>query len=479
LSFLPVTIYARDSGAGETSLPGWNIKTNLLYDATATFNLGAEFRTGPRTSLDMSLNHNPWTFAENRKWRHILVQPEFRLWVHRTFDGHFFGLHGHYAFYNIGNLPHGPFTQYMKEHRFEGWLAGAGLSWGYRWNFRHRWALEATVGVGYARLSYDKFACGQCGEFLGDETKHYFGPTKVGLNLILGLGGKAVQDVPAATPVVIPPPVYEPELCASFITPEVEAVGVCNESSRACLDFARGSAKIVCGFRDNAAELQRIHSVIENVIDDPAAAITGITITGYASPDGTYADNLVLSKRRAQALKNHLCAFHGLPQELVTAQGAGEDWAGLDSLVYTSSIVEKFCVLEIMRGTGIFEGREVRLMELAAGAPYRQMKADLFPLLRRVEFRIDYTVAQSFPDCDAANVNAAAEALGKKDVDAAARHLSLVEEQSAEYWNNVGVLAWLQGDKAAAAEAFAKAGTAGASNAAELDKHMQTVNSGR
>ena len=44
------------------------IKTNLLYDATTTFNLGAEFGLSPQWTLDISGNYNPWTFSHNKKW---------------------------------------------------------------------------------------------------------------------------------------------------------------------------------------------------------------------------------------------------------------------------------------------------------------------------------------------------------------------------------------------------------------------------
>lgn len=52
------------------------VKTNLLYDATSTFNLGFEFGLGKKWTLDVSGNYNPWTFSENRKMKHWLIQPE-------------------------------------------------------------------------------------------------------------------------------------------------------------------------------------------------------------------------------------------------------------------------------------------------------------------------------------------------------------------------------------------------------------------
>ena len=56
------------------------IKSNLLYDATATVNLGIEFCLAPRWTFDVSGNYNGWTISENRKWKHWFLQPEARYW---------------------------------------------------------------------------------------------------------------------------------------------------------------------------------------------------------------------------------------------------------------------------------------------------------------------------------------------------------------------------------------------------------------
>ena len=54
------------------------LKTNLLYDATATVNAGIEIGLAPRWTLDISGNFNDWTMSHNRKRKHWLVQPEAR-----------------------------------------------------------------------------------------------------------------------------------------------------------------------------------------------------------------------------------------------------------------------------------------------------------------------------------------------------------------------------------------------------------------
>ncbi|NDV66760.1 DUF3575 domain-containing protein [Bacteroides sp. 224] len=181
--FLPaLCLFAQEStGRMIPSTPRFAIKSNLLYDATATLNLGIEFKTGRKFTIDIPANYNAWTFSENRKWKHFLVQPELRYWLCEPFHGHHLGIHGHYGQYNVGNLP---FGGHLKEYRYEGWLAGGGLSYGYHWLLSNRWSLEAGIGVGYAYLSYDKYPCDKCGDLLNKNNKHYVGITKAAISLI-------------------------------------------------------------------------------------------------------------------------------------------------------------------------------------------------------------------------------------------------------------------------------------------------------
>lgn len=46
------------------------LKTNVLYDATATVNAGVEFSVAPKWTMDISGNYNSWNFSDNRKWKH-------------------------------------------------------------------------------------------------------------------------------------------------------------------------------------------------------------------------------------------------------------------------------------------------------------------------------------------------------------------------------------------------------------------------
>lgn len=170
------------------------VKTNLLYDATATINLGVEIGLGNHTTLDISGNYNNWTFSGNRKMKHWLVQPELRYWTCNRFSGSFWGIHAHYARYNMGGmLPWGFKTgkmfgtienKRMAEHRYQGWLVGGGVNYGYHWILGKRWGLETEIGAGYAYLKYDKYPCYKCGKRISSKHENYFGPTKASISLV-------------------------------------------------------------------------------------------------------------------------------------------------------------------------------------------------------------------------------------------------------------------------------------------------------
>lgn len=172
------------------------IKTNLLYDATTTPNLGAEFGVGPRSTVSVVYGLNPWTFgsgADKRKTRHWVVMPEYRWWPCSKFDGHFFGIHAMGGQMNMARLSipfPGAFfagdniTSGLRHHRYQGWFAGGGVTYGYQWVLGRHWNFEAEIGAGYNYVKYKKFNCADCGGKVGEGHTNYLGITKLGLSFI-------------------------------------------------------------------------------------------------------------------------------------------------------------------------------------------------------------------------------------------------------------------------------------------------------
>ena len=166
------------------------IKSNLLYDVTATVNAGIEVGLAPKWTCDLSANYNGWTFSHERKWKHWLLQPEGRYWFCDRFAGHFVGVHALGGQYNIGNLNNhisflGTDLSVLSDRRYQGWFAGGGIAYGYAWILNKRWNLEAELGLGWIYTRYDSYPCTQCGTKIADGKSHnYVGPTKAAVNLI-------------------------------------------------------------------------------------------------------------------------------------------------------------------------------------------------------------------------------------------------------------------------------------------------------
>lgn len=164
------------------------LKMNLLYAATLTPNLALEIGLGNKTTLELGGGYNFFEPGNGKRWKHWLVQPEFRYWFCERFNGSFLGVHalgGEYNFAKI-DLPLSVFSD-LEDYRYEGHYYGAGIVFGHQWILHKRWNLEASIGLGYVRVHYDKYNCATCGNSLSNGTKNYWGPTKAAISLIFFL----------------------------------------------------------------------------------------------------------------------------------------------------------------------------------------------------------------------------------------------------------------------------------------------------
>ncbi len=165
----------------------FGFKTNALYWATTTPNLGAEMAVGRKHTAQVFFGFNPWkqSGGDQSSIRHWLVQPEYRYWFCQNFNGWFLGVHAMGGQFNAGGvkLPFG-LKKDLRDHRYEGWYLGGGVTAGYQWPLSKHWNLETSIGVGYDYIQYDKFKCGTCGEKEGRTHDNYVGPTKAALSLI-------------------------------------------------------------------------------------------------------------------------------------------------------------------------------------------------------------------------------------------------------------------------------------------------------
>jgi len=182
LLFLLLEVFVLPRLGGQTLA----VKTNVLSDAVGSPNISLEQSLGGRLSLDVSGHYNPFSSEGSmRRRKHWLVQSELRLWRCQPFSGHFIGLHVLAGEYNIADadLPLGLYKG-TKTWRYEGFVMGTGISYGYHFILSPHWGIEAVLGAGYVRASYDRYRCAHCGEKLGSGYKNYLGPTKAAISVV-------------------------------------------------------------------------------------------------------------------------------------------------------------------------------------------------------------------------------------------------------------------------------------------------------
>lgn len=195
--YLIIAVFAFLASLGTANAQKAAIKTNALYWATTTPNIGMEFALGDRWTFELEGGYNPWNLDSdnNMKVKHWLVSPEFRYWFCNSFQGHFIGINANYMQFNIGGLPEGMPNLFVNLNtevpmpdlsvaRIQGWAVGAGLTYGYAFPIARRWNMELTIGYGWWYTEYDQYESRKCGLFQQAVARHALGPATAGISFI-------------------------------------------------------------------------------------------------------------------------------------------------------------------------------------------------------------------------------------------------------------------------------------------------------
>lgn len=309
------------------------------------------------------------------------------------------------------------------------------------------------------------------------------------------------------------PPMYQPSYQVSYAEPPTEAVKQRSETYEARINFVVNRYEIRRDFMNNAAVLDSVDRIINEVKNDPNLSITQFRVTGYASPEGTAAHNLALSENRAKSFVTYVQNKHTtILQSAMQVDWKGDDWDGLRKLMEQSGFSGKQQVLDILNNTSDANQRKTQLRNL--GSTYRTLLDDYYPSLRRNEYTIGYVArpfsveeakeivrtkpqqlslnemflvantyprgsrefkevfdvaARLYPNDDYANLNSAALDIENGAYDAALERSMRVNKPEA--WNNIGYVYVQKGDYTRAAEYFNRAADAGlASGRHNLDE---------
>ncbi len=301
---------------------------------------------------------------------------------------------------------------------------------------------------------------------------------------------------------------FEPDFL--YVRPPVEKFKVRHVKGTAYIDFRLGDAGVLPDYRDNSFELGKITDVLASVRDDRDTEIKSLVMTGYASPDGPFARNENLAGRRVESLRQYLSDLFPFILDHVSCMSVAEDWDGLYAHVRDSGLEDREGILEIIAGDENPDVRENRIRK-EYPVQFQYMRTRFYPLLRRTEYSVEYSVrsygdvseiaammetapqklslhelfllaasldtesdefkevfevaVRMFPDDPAANLNAANTAMGRKDFRNAARYLEKAGD-SPEAVYAKGIHAALTGSYDAAVELFREAADSGIDKAA-------------
>ncbi|MCH5227947.1 MAG: hypothetical protein J1F16_09085 [Muribaculaceae bacterium] len=120
-----------------------------------------------------------------------------------------------------------------------------------------------------------------------------------------------------------------------YVAPVAEAVKMREISARAYIDFPVNQVEIYPDYRRNPAELAKIRATIDSVRNDKDINITSLHISGTASPEGSYQNNVRLASGRTEALKNYVQGLYSFPSNFITTSFEPVDWAGLSEFLST------------------------------------------------------------------------------------------------------------------------------------------------
>ncbi len=181
-------------------------------------------------------------------------------------------------------------------------------------------------------------------------------------------------------------------LYLAYVQPKAEAKKVRRENGSARLNFRVNKWDIVTDLGNNAKELENIAQTVNLVKDDPDVTITSITLHGYASPDGGYANNEKLAANRTQALLNKLVGTYSIDRKLMKAESTAEDWDGTVAYINSNDLPQKEAALKMIYDGNLKPDEKEKALAKNTPEAFSYLLQNVWPGLRRTDYTIEYDV---------------------------------------------------------------------------------------
>lgn len=311
---------------------------------------------------------------------------------------------------------------------------------------------------------------------------------------------------------------YLPVWSITYLEPEPEEVKARSEQHSASFNYPLDQYALLRQYKNNEPEFDRVDKVIREVQANKDLTITEFVIEGFASPEGGFEYNRLLSERRANSFAEYLRTKHQVERSSIkSVKGIGEDWNGLRQAVEKSNLADKQAIIRIIDQVTPPDARDAELRKLSGGNSYRTLANNFYPPLRRTDYKIAYNVrafsveeakeqiksnprllslnemylvareyptespefkeafdiaARLYPTDPIAQINTAASDLEGGNTGAALERLEKVKDDP-RAWNNLGVAYAREGNLSKAAEYLKKAADDGDATAI---KNLEELN---
>ena len=261
-------------------------------------------------------------------------------------------------------------------------------------------------------------------------------------------------------------------------------------------------------YMNNPHELAKLRAMIDELKVDSNSRVKSLDIIGYASPEGSLANNKRLSEGRALALRDYLAARYEFPRSQYHIIFGGENWEGLVKTLQHTNMDNKKELLNIITNNPNDQTVKLKLRELHGGVPYQYLLRSVYPKLRVAICKVNYevknftvdearevikkypqnlslnemfmvansypenslefidvfeTAVRMYPEDEIANMNAAVTALSRNDLVSAEKYLKRVNAEGSQpaYDNAMGVWMLLKGDDESAEKYLKSAAESG------------------
>lgn len=178
----------------------------------------------------------------------------------------------------------------------------------------------------------------------------------------------------------------------TFATPQGNLEKIRSAEGSAYIDFRVNRTEIDPEYRRNPSELGKIQATVDKVLNDPDVTIVGMRIKGFASPEGSYANNVRLASGRAQTLADYVRRLYSFPEEIMKISSVPENWEGLRAYVAESDMADKDRMLEIIDNTSLEPDPREAAFKKAFPTDYAFLLKNVYPGLRRSDYAVEYTV---------------------------------------------------------------------------------------